>query len=52
MSSLADLSPFELSEMTHSEAPWINARGDTPVGAFCSNVIQKEAMLAFYQENW
>lgn len=52
MSSLADLSPFELSEMTHSEAPWINARGDTPAGAFCNNIIPKDDMLAFYQENW
>lgn len=52
MNSLADLSPFELSEMTHSEAPWLNARGDIPQGAFCDNVIKKEDMLNFYQENW
>lgn len=52
MNSLADLSPFELSEMTHNEAPWINARGDTPRGAFCNNVIPKNDILAFYQENW
>ena len=37
-----------LSNLTHQERPWIDARGDIGDGERCSNVISKEAIKAFY----
>ena len=50
--SLIDCPPYHLSEMTHQEAPWINARGDLPPKAKCHNIITKESMLEYYEQNW
>jgi len=44
----AQLKPHELSSLTHSEYPWKQARGDTPPGMPCTNIIEKEVMRDFY----
>jgi uncharacterized phage-associated protein len=44
--------PTQLSDMTHSEAPWWNARGTLPPGARGSVPISPEAMRDFYQRHW
>ena len=41
-------SPVWLSELTHKERPWLDARGDTPPGEPCHKKIKKEAMQAYY----
>lgn len=43
-----DKSPQWLSDLTHSEKPWQDARKGFPPGAPCSNVIEKEAMQIYY----
>ena len=37
-----------LSQLTHMEDPWINARKGVPSGAGCENVITKESMALYY----
>jgi uncharacterized phage-associated protein len=37
-----------LSELTHLEDPWKEARGDAPVGAQSVNVISKASMAMYY----
>lgn len=37
-----------LEELTHTETPWLAARGDLPPEARCNNIISKESMLDFY----
>ena len=37
-----------LSELTHKEAPWKNARCGIPDGEMCTNVITKESMQEYY----
>jgi uncharacterized phage-associated protein len=37
-----------LSQLTHMEDPWINAREGVPLGAGCNNVITKESMALYY----
>jgi uncharacterized phage-associated protein len=37
-----------LSQLTHMEEPWLNAREGVPVGAGCNNVITKESMALYY----
>jgi uncharacterized phage-associated protein len=37
-----------LSQLTHMEDPWINAREGVPFGAGCNNVITKESMALYY----
>lgn len=41
-------SPQWLSDLTHSEAPWIDARAGVPDGVRSGNVISKESMLEYY----
>jgi uncharacterized phage-associated protein len=41
-------SAFELSNMSHAESPWINARGECPDGERSSSIIEKEAMRQFF----
>ena len=41
-----------LSDMVHQEKPWLDARGNCPAGARCSNVISKESMEEYYSEKW
>jgi uncharacterized phage-associated protein len=40
--------PYSLRELSHSEAPWKNARGDLPWDADCDVVITKDAMGEYY----
>ena len=44
----AGMSPHELSDLTHREYPWIKARGNTPPGMPCENIIEKEVMQDYY----
>lgn len=37
-----------LSDLTHSERPWMDARGDTPPGDRCYNEISHAAMAEYY----
>lgn len=43
-----DREPHWLSELTHKEAPWKNARNGIPAGQPCSNKISKESMAEYY----
>lgn len=43
-----DKSPQWLSDLTHSEDPWKNARVGVPDGASSNAVIGKDAMLEYY----
>jgi uncharacterized phage-associated protein len=37
-----------LSNLTHQEAPWLDARGDTPIGQASSAIISQAAMHEYY----
>lgn len=37
-----------LSQLTHLESPWNEARIGIPTGAGCSNIISKESMAMYY----
>ena len=37
-----------LSKLTHSESPWLDARGGAPDRAFSRSTIDHESMRAFY----
>lgn len=37
-----------LSNLTHQESPWIDARGDHSAGDLCNTIIQKSAMHEYY----
>jgi uncharacterized phage-associated protein len=37
-----------LSNLTHQEDPWLNARGDTPVGASSNQTIPLSAIHEYY----
>lgn len=40
--------PHWLRAQTHSEEPWLEARGNLPEDALCATVISKESMGLFY----
>ncbi len=42
------LTSFELELLTHSEAPWLEARKDYPPHVPCNSIISKERMKEFY----
>ena len=42
------MEPYDLRELSHSEDPWKNARGDLPEDAKCRNVISKDSMGEYY----
>lgn len=42
------LSGADLSDLTHSEAPWKNARAGLPPSCSSSNIISKDSMRKFY----
>jgi uncharacterized phage-associated protein len=44
-----DMHAQELSDLTHSEAPWKDARGDLPASAPSQREITHEAMAAYYE---
>ena len=48
LSFYGDKEPFYLSELTHMERPWRDARGSTPLGEASSEVISKESMQDYY----
>ena len=39
-----------LEQLTHSEKPWLEARGDLPLEARCDTPISLETMKKFYKE--
>lgn len=43
-----DKEPFYLSELTHKERPWKDARGQIPLGEPSSNLIPKDSMQEYY----
>ncbi|HEX3465782.1 MAG TPA: type II toxin-antitoxin system antitoxin SocA domain-containing protein [Candidatus Elarobacter sp.] len=43
-----DKTPLWLSDLTHEEAPWTQARGELPAGAWSDHVISNEAMRSYY----
>lgn len=43
-----DREPHWLSELTHKEAPWRNARMGVAPGERCNNIITKENMREYY----
>ncbi len=43
-----DKEPHWLSELTHKEAPWREARMGVAEGSPCNNVISKECMQQYY----
>lgn len=50
MSAYGDLSAWQLERLTHSEAPWLEARGTLPIDAPCQTVISNARMQQFYKE--
>jgi uncharacterized phage-associated protein len=42
------MTPYQLSELTHSERPWREARGDTPAGERSHAEISEAAMFEYY----
>ncbi|MEM8574198.1 MAG: type II toxin-antitoxin system antitoxin SocA domain-containing protein [Pseudomonadota bacterium] len=49
LSFYGDKHPQWLSDLTHSESPWKDARGGLPAGANSSQEITLEAMAAYYE---
>lgn len=43
-----DMEPYQLRELSHSEKPWKDARGNLPPDRNCDTVITKDCMGAFY----
>jgi len=39
---------YQLREQTHSESPWIIARGDTPAGEKSKAIVTKDSMGEYY----
>lgn len=48
LSLYGDKQPQWLSDLTHSEDPWRDARNGVPDGAFCNREISPESMLNYY----
>lgn len=38
----------QLSEKTHGERPWLEARGDTPLGAYCNEPLSLDVMQEYF----
>jgi uncharacterized phage-associated protein len=49
LEAYGDLDAHELSNLTHSEKPWIEAREGIPEGARSDSVISTATMMEFYQ---
>lgn len=43
------MSAFDLERLTHSEPPWLNARGGIPADEPCTNIISHEDMKNYYR---
>jgi uncharacterized phage-associated protein len=50
LESYGGLSAKQLEALTHSEAPWIVARGSLPPEARSNSVISKQDMIAYYSK--
>ncbi len=48
MRDYAAMAPFELRELSHTEAPWLDARGGLDDDEDCNNVISKSSMGEYY----
>jgi uncharacterized phage-associated protein len=48
LDNYGSLSSFDLELLSHSEKPWIDARGNCLPHERCTNVISKDSMLEFY----
>ena len=48
LSDYGSMEPYDLRELSHSEDPWKDARGDLPEGARCNTVITKDSMGIYY----
>lgn len=48
ISGYSSETPLALSELSHSESPWKDARRGYAPGQPCSNVIAKESMQEYY----
>lgn len=48
LSDYGNMEPYDLRELSHSEDPWKDARGDLPEGARCNTVITKDSMGIYY----
>lgn len=42
------LGAYQLSELTHHESPWVDARDGLPQGAICDKEIPVSAMAEYY----
>ncbi len=48
LDSYGDKEPYDLRELTHTEAPWINARAGLPKGVSSHNEITLDSMAEYY----
>jgi uncharacterized phage-associated protein len=49
LNSYGDLSAKHLEELTHSETPWREARGNLPIEVCSNNIISQELMQEYYR---
>ena len=47
-----DMTGFQLEDLTHEEAPWREARGNTPHYAPSTAVISKDSMYGYYKAQY
>lgn len=50
-SEYGHLSSYQLSQRTHTESPWLDARGDLPEDAPSKEPITQEAMARYYRRH-
>ncbi|MNK41824.1 hypothetical protein D3C87_604980 [compost metagenome] len=50
LDNYGSLTSFELEMLSHSEKPWIDARGNCAPHERCTNIISKNSMLNFYSQ--
>lgn len=43
-----NMEPYDLRELSHSEVPWKDARGNLPEGVKCNVIITKDSMGLYY----
>ena len=46
----SELGPFELSEISHEEPPWLNARGDTPAEKTSRERIKDDDIREYFRD--
>ena len=50
LDNYGSLTSFELEMLSHSEKPWIEARGNCAPHERCTSIISKDSMLSFYSQ--